>query len=309
MSANSVWPWRQFVVTGAGGWIGRNALDLLAGSAHTKTIAFAAQPRRVRAVHGDVDLLPMASLPDVCLERDSLLLLCGFPTQDQVDVMGTSAYLAAIDNLRRTTLGVLNRGPMDVVYLSSGAATSVENGADVPQRTQIYGEAKLADEQAYRNAVVSRGGRICVVRAFALSGPYMTKPATYALGNMILQAMKRGRVEVKATRPVRRSYMAIDDMLEVALSTLSARPPDDAVTFETAGEVVEVGELAGRVLGALGLDPAGVERPAFDAHAPADDYLGAEQPIADLAAQAGVSPAGLERQIAATSRWLREATK
>lgn len=309
MVVDAAGPWSHIAVTGAGGWIGRTALDLLGGSPRTQILPFARTARSMPSAHGDIDLLPMAALPEVRLDRHSLLILCGFPTQDEVDVMGEFAYVAAIEELRRTTLNLLDRGPMDVMYLSSGAATSVENGDAVPVRTQVYGEAKLADEEAYCHAVTSRGGRICVVRAFALSGPYMTKPETYALGSMILQAMHGARVEVTATRLVRRSYMAVDDMLRVALDAVSTLAPGDAITFETAGEVVEVGELAGRVLAALGLDPSYVTRPALDAGAPADDYLGAEQPVAGLAAHAGVLPAGLDSQIAATAKWLREAAK
>ena len=248
----------------------------------------------------------MASLGELPEGAVSTLIHAGFPTQDQVDRMGEAEYVANIGVLREQMLSALSRlGPIDVIYLSSGAATSVESGLDVAPRTRTYGAAKLDDEQAFREATAAQGGRLCIVRAFALSGPYMTKPESYALGNMIFQAARSGSVEVRAAHPVRRSYMAIDDMLRVALHAVVSLSAGATVTFETAGEVVEMGDLASRVLDAMGLDPAAVVRPEFNPDAPADDYLGDPVEVGHLAAAAGVVPAPLDDQIAVTARWLR----
>jgi hypothetical protein len=77
------------------------------------------------------------------------------------------------------------------------------------------------------------------------------------------------------------------------------------VTFETAGEIVEMGELASRVLGVLGAEASAVVRPPMDPHAPADDYLGDPAAGRVLAARAGITPAPLDEQIAVTAKWLR----
>lgn len=221
--------------------------------------------------------------------------------------MGESAYRCDVSTLRQTMLEALMRlGPVDLIYLSSGAATTVREGRDAAPRTLAYGNAKLDDERVFTDITAINGGRLCIIRAFALSGPYMTKPETYALGSMILQALRRGLIEVTASRLVRRSYMAIDDMFRIAMNAVSNLSPGEAITFETAGEVVEVGELADRVLRVLGCDPAAVARPALDPLAPADDYLGDPVVVGRLAAAAGVTPAGLDEQIAVTAAWLRE---
>lgn len=262
-----------------------------------RVIPSPAGPLQAEAVE---DLL---SLPEVPRSR---IVHCGFPTQDRVDVLGDGAYEDAVRHLRRCMVATVEQSrDSELIYLSSGAATSVENGAGVPHRTRVYGQAKLDDEAAYREAIAATGGRLCIVRAFALSGPYMTKPETYALGNMILQALDRGAIEVKATRPVRRSYMAIDDMLRIAMHAVGELDAGESITFETAGEVVEVGELASRVLGVLGRDPEAVTRPPLDADAPADDYLGDPVLVGELAARAGVVPAALDEQIAVTAAWLQ----
>lgn len=302
----------QVVVTGAGGWIGRNALSLLAEARSTsgtgEIIAVGQHARRLEDVPrlGSMHTVTVADLANSGPPPGSLIIHCGFPTQDRVEAMGEAAYLASIQSLRTSMADVITRSTgLDVIYLSSGAATSIERGRDVPHRTRVYGQAKIDDEEVLRYAVYRSGGRLCVVRAFALSGPYMTKPETYALGNMILQAVRTGWINVSASTPVRRSYMAIDDMLRIAIYAVRSLRPREALAFETAGEIVEVGDLAERVLAAVGGNPDNITRSAFRPDAPADDYVGDPLQVEALAARAGVTPLALDAQIVATSDWLR----
>ena len=297
--------WSRVVITGAPGWVGRVAASTFAGDGAELVLATRSS-RSIMVGNAAYDVCRVQELEALPRVDQTLVIHAGFPTQDQVEVMGGGAYVAAITELRATMLEVISRhGPLDLIYLSSGAATSVEHGVEVAERTQVYGQAKLDDEAAYAEAIARTGGRLCLVRAFALSGPYMTKPEAYALGSMIMQAEATGRIEVRATRPVRRSYMAIDDMLRIAIHAVGELESGDSVTFETAGEIVEMGELASRVLGVLGADPSAVARPPMDPDASADDYLGDPAVVRALAARAGITPAPLDDQIAVTANWLR----
>ena len=290
--------------------MGRNAVDLLIGELGAafadRVVLSASRARQLPTVAGAIAMLPTPDLVGLAPVPRTLIIHCGFPTHDQVDVMGESAYTDSITRLRVTMQYVIERlGAIDMVYISSGAATSVERGVDVAQRTQVYGQAKLDDEAAYAEAMARTGGRLCIVRAFALSGPYMTKPEAYALGSMIMQAESTGCIEVRATHPVRRSYMAIDDMLRIAMHVVGELESGDSATFETAGEIVEMGELAARVLDVLGADASAVVRPPMDPDAPADDYLGDPAVVRAVATRAGITPAPLDEQIAVTAKWLR----
>ena len=297
----------RVVVTGSGGWIGSATIELAQQmESAPEIVALAQHPRVLRVGEQDLDALSMDALQSLPAKPATCLIHCGFPTQDRVESMGASSYTNAVMDLRQTMVTAIRKLCPDVfVYLSSGAATSVERGVDVAHRTQVYGQAKLDDEAVYAEAMARTGGRLCIVRAFALSGPYMTKPEAYALGSMIMQAEATGRIEVRATHPVRRSYMAIDDMLRIAIHAVGELESGDSVTFETAGEIVEMGELASRVLGVLGADPSAVARPPMDPDASADDYLGDPAVVRALAARAGITPAPLDDQIAVTANWLR----
>lgn len=291
------------IVTGAGGWIGRNALEATKGR---PVVPVVANPRILRMSHGPLAAIAPTSLLSLEAGLRPLIVHAGFPTQDRVDALGDSTYREMTAEIRKTMLSVISRcRPVDMVYISSGAAAGVERGERLAHRTEVYGQEKLADEAAFFESVTASSGRLCTVRAYALSGPFMTKPEIYALGNMIFQAARRGAVEVKAARPVRRSYMAIDDMLRIAMHAVERLDAGQAISLETAGEVVEMGDLAARVLGVMGRDPLAVVRPDFDPDAPPADYLGNPEVVGRLSEAAGVVPASLDDQIAVTADWLR----
>ena len=294
----------RVVITGAPGWVGRVAASTFAGDGAELVLATRSS-RSIMVGNAAYDVCRVQELEALPRVDQTLVIHAGFPTQDQVEVMGEQPYIDAITRLRVTMRHVVEQlGAVDMVYISSGAATSVQHGEPVAHRTAVYGQAKIDDEVAYAETIASTGGRLCIIRAFALSGPYMTKPETYALGSLILQAQRSGAIEVVADRPVRRSYMAMDDMLRIAIHAVGDLGPGDTVRFETAGEVVEVGDLARRVLSVVGEDPAAITRPAIAADAPPNDYLGDPAVLRTLAAAAGIVPASLDDQIAATAKWL-----
>ncbi len=301
--------YERVIVTGATGWIGRTTVDLLGewfgDGLPSHAVLAATSGRQLATPWGVLDVCAIGDLVGLPPGPRTLLVHCGFPTQDRVDGMGADAYISAVGRLRVVIQHVITRlGEIDMIYLSSGAATSVERGVALADRTWVYGTAKLEDEATYGDAVAAVGGRLCIVRAFALSGPYMTKPEAYALGDMIMQADRSGTIAVQATRPVRRSYMLIDDMLRIAMDAVGRLGAGDSVMFETADEVVEMGDLAARVLAVLGHDPSAVSRPPINPSLPADDYLGDPETIDAFVRIAGVTLTGLDDQIAITAEWL-----
>lgn len=302
---------RQLILTGASGWVGKNVLEMVSCGNRLDgswaISAFGNGPGSVQLATGPRHVLaPIASIRRLKLEEGGLFIHAGFPTQDRVTTLGAEQYTAATDRLRRTVIRLVESSPpADIVYISSGAASRVAAGITVEQRTRIYGEAKLADEEALRTVASVTGSRLCIVRAFALSGRYMTKPETYALGNMISQARSTGRIEIHADRPVRRSYMGIADMVALAVGSFQEIGSGESLTFDTAGEVMEMGELAERILSALDRDPMRISRASLSPGAPPDDYLGDPGPVSHLAKRLLLSPQTLDEQIAETAHWLR----
>ena len=82
-----------------------------------------------------------------------------------------------------------------------------------------------------------------VCRVWSVSGPHVQHPSNYALSDFILQAQDTGRVLVSSPSRVIRSYASVDDVLALALASLSG----GSGQFDTGGAVIEVGDLAHEV--------------------------------------------------------------
>jgi UDP-glucuronate decarboxylase len=292
-------------VTGATGWFGGVALDLLyealGDQAATRVVGYASSAREVTVSDGrTVGVRPLVAL----LSQDpppTTLLHCAFLTREKVAVLGIDSYASRNLAITATVLGALSKHePRCVVAMSSGAVYSSTGGLVSDLLADPYGTLKHVDELAFRAATRDVGG-ICVIpRVFSVAGARMTKPELYALGSMIEMARAGGPIEVRALGPVFRSYCGVDEVLALAVwAGLSGRD----VVFDTCGPVVEVEELARVVAQEHGLD-ADVVRRTLDPDVAPDRYVGDGRLMETLANEAGLSLRPLPALVRETSAWL-----
>jgi nucleoside-diphosphate-sugar epimerase len=293
-------------VTGATGWIGAVALDLLyealGDQAPARVVGYASSAREV--VVSDGRTVAVRPLIDLASQDPSptTLLHFAFLTRDKVAAFGVDSYTSQNVAITATVLGAITKHkPRHVVAASSGAVYSPTGGLVSDLRSDPYGTLKHVDELAFRAATRDAGGVCVIPRVFSVAGARMTKPGLYALGSMIEMATVGGPIEVRARGPVFRSYCGVDEVVALALWTaLSGR---DAV-FDTCGTVVEVGELARLVAEVHGLDVDSVRRD-WDPAAVADRYVGDGRLMEGLAAEAGLPLRSLPDLVRETSAWLR----
>jgi nucleoside-diphosphate-sugar epimerase len=297
-------------LTGATGWFGAAALDLLyealGDEAPARVVGYASAERVVVAADGRaVRVRPLDSL----LAQDpspTTLLHCAFLTREKVAALGIDSYVSQNVAITATVCGAIAKHrPRHVVAMSSGAVYSSTGGdqsgglvSDL--RADPYGTLKHVDELALRTAARDVGG-ICVIpRVFSVAGARMTKPGLYALGSMIGMAIAGGPIEVRARGPVLRSYCGVDEVVALALwAALSGH----AAVFDTRGTVVEVGELASVVAEVHGLDASLVRR-TWDREVGADRYVGDGRLMEELAEEAGLTMRSLPDLVRETSDWL-----
>ncbi len=296
-------------VTGATGWLGRATLDLLAGGLgdelEDRVRAYASRPRRLALTGGrEVDVRGL----DVLAAEGAaggLLLHFAYRTREQAAEVGEAAYVRDNVAITAAVLAAFAAGaPAGMLLPSSGAVYGADGALECDLRANPYGALKHLDELAFAECCREAGTRLVVARVFNVSGPPMPRPEGYALGSLILQARAGRALEVRARRPVRRSFVAIADLVAVALAALLDAEGPERVTFDTAGdEVVEVEDLARRVARALGRDLP-VER-ELDPTLEADEYVGDGAALRALADRAGLALTPLDEQIRQTAAGLR----
>lgn len=295
---------RRIVITGATGWLGRATLDLLreclGDDFDSRVHCFGSQRRTIDLGDGhsveQEPLAELASLPG----GPTFVLHFAFLTKDRAEAMDEAEYRNAVRRIGCNVLGALDAiGAEGVFVASSGAAGFAGDPAASPAM-RLYGELKRDDERSFAEWAERTGKTSVIARVFNVTGPHMNKLGSYALACFILDALAGGPIRVKATNEVRRGYVAIRELLSLALAML-LEGRGGAATFETGGEPLEMGEIAEAVAQELG--GCGVERPPCS-EGRADIYLGDDGAYRQLLQRYGIEPVPFTQQVAETAQYL-----
>jgi nucleoside-diphosphate-sugar epimerase len=233
--------------------------------------------------------------------QPTIVFHLAFLTKDKIAGMPESEYIQANRTLSDTVLQHLGSIGTDRVFLASSGAAAFADKVDAAADVRLYGRLKLRDELAFGAWAGAEVGRRAVIgRIYSLAGPFINKHDTYALASFILDALRHHPIEVKARNRVVRSYVAVRELLSVAIMGLLAKPGDAVVQFDSGGEPMELGSLAQMVARILG---GHVNRAALSDDA-ANIYVGDGGTYERLLAQYGISPVSLTDQITETASFL-----
>lgn len=302
--------WR-ILVTGATGWLGQAALEILYQALgptwETRVMSFGSSARSWSLRSGiQVRQQPLTRLPELNLQP-SLLLHFAYLTREKTGLMATDEYIAINRSMSRLAAeGGAAVGVTRIFALSSGAVHHALAAPDDPNSSLLYGRLKLEDEALFESfALAAPERRVFLARLFNLSGPYINKLDSYALASFITQA-RQGHIEIKAQRPVIRSYTSAENLLNVAFGQLLAKTSEPYVCVETAGDhEIEMSELAETVRSIVN-PKALVTRMGLMTSTSPDHYVGDGRRYRKLFAEHGVKEHSLERQIADTAAYLEQ---
>ncbi|HLZ84844.1 MAG TPA: NAD(P)-dependent oxidoreductase [Caulobacteraceae bacterium] len=298
-------PWRV-VVAGAGGWLGLATLELLHslfGEAFAERVKCFGSSRRTLALRAGVtaEQAPLASLADLP-PSPTLVLHLAFLTQEKAKAMPEADYLAANRAISGTVLAALDGLGAEGVFLPSSGAVYMVDRPEAQPSMRLYGRLKREDEEAFADWSRRRRGRAVIARVFNLSGPYINKQSSYALACFIADALAGRPIEIRATRPVLRSYVAISELMSVVFGALTDGEAGP-VLFDTAGDdVLEMGEIAAVVEQVLSAG-RGARRPPLTESEP-DRYTGDGAAYRRLRACLGIEPVAFTLQVDETSRFM-----
>jgi hypothetical protein len=124
-----------------------------------------------------------------------------------------------------------------------------------------------------------------------VTGSYCTKPQTFAFTDLIAQA-KLGLIEIKAKHLVFRRYCALEDVLAIAM--LPTAPGSNPI-FDTGGDLIELGELAKRVVNRV--NPNAEIRRQIDPGLPSDDYYSDSEDWDGLLQSADLAKGSISEQV------------
>ena len=294
-----------FAVTGATGWLGRAASEVLARALGTagadRLLTFASREREVQLDSGQ--RMSVRALTDLPTCGADVLLHFAYVTREFAAEHGVPHYVLANLGITGTVLDFIRRQrPEFVGYASSGAAATALACGRLDIGADPYGALKVMDELALRRAAADVTSRSLMVRVFNVGGPWLLKPEAFAISDIIRQVDGGGPVRIRATHPVVRSYVDVEDIVSVMIAAALDPSMEADLVVDTAVEVdIEVGDLADVIRQVLGRPEVGVERPPASGAA-ADEYVGDRAPFAALAGHLNVRLRPLNEQIARTAQ-------
>jgi UDP-glucuronate decarboxylase len=300
-------PWRV-VVVGAGGWLGLATLELLHalfGDVFPERVTCFGSTARTLALRGrlTVEQQPLSRLAGLPA-RPTLVLHLAFLTQEKAKAMPEADYIAANRGISGVVLEALDTIGADGVFLPSSGAVYMVDQPEAQASMRLYGRLKRDDEAAFADWSRRRRKRAVIARVFNLSGPYINKQSSYALACFIADALAGRPIEIRATRPVLRSYVAISELMSVAFGALTDGEAGP-VLFDTAGEnIYEMSDIAAVVEDTLG-HGRGVRRPPLTESEP-DRYTGDGAVYRRLRALLGIEPVAFTLQVEETSRFMAQ---
>jgi nucleoside-diphosphate-sugar epimerase len=288
----------RVAVTGATGWLGRAACEVLARDRAGQIEAFASRPRTLELDAGPrLEVRPLAELIET---PHDVLLHYAYVTREHVATHGVDAYVAENVAITATVCEAMRaQRPRAILHSSSGAAATAVGDL----RADPYGVLKRLDEHTLRGAARDARARCVTLRVYNVAGPWMAK-SVFAVADIIAQVAAGGPVKIRARHAVRRSYVDVEDLALLALALTCADGLDEDLRLDTAGaEVVEVEELARRICIVLGQPDLPIER-NFLPDAPVDDYTADGTRFRQLAQDLGVPLRGLDEQLRRTAEHL-----
>lgn len=294
---------RRIVVTGAGGWLGLAALELLRhalGNAFAARVhGFGASARTLVLRDGTtVPQRPLSEIVDLP-PAPTLVLHLAFLTKDRVAGMSAGDYEAANAALSRCVLDALDPIGATAVFVASSGAARVADDAGAAPDMRLYGQLKQRDERDFSAWAQATGRTAVVTRIFNVAGPYMNKHQAYAMAAFILDALAGRPIMVRAPHRVERGYVAIRELMSLVVLLLLSEPP--AVhAFDTGGDPLELAGVGAAVAQVLG---GRVERAPITSGR-IDRYLGDRATYDALLTRHGIAPVSLAEQIADTAEAL-----
>ena len=301
----------NIVVTGATGWLGMATLDRLEAELgdrfQGRVFAFASRHTEVRLRSGrTIACAPLHALSE--LGAGSYLFLhCAFVTKDRVEGQSPNEYVRLNEAIYAIVSEAARRvETTGLFYPSSGAVYRADRSLEHDLEKNPYGTLKARDEVRFTRLAEDLRCPLVIARVFNLAGPYMNKLGSYALGSILDDIIHQRPVALRAAHRVIRSYVHVDDLIALALSSLN-EGAESATMFDTCGESeIEIGDLAKLALDVLGNPGRQIIRPAPSGK-DEDRYVGDRVAIAALAKKYRIEFRSLRQQVRDTADYLATA--
>ena len=240
----------RICITGASGWIGKEASDLLY---RTLGAEFQNRVTLVTSKGGDI-VLQSGAFPTISWDKFvetgdyDLILHFAFLNQDKVKKFGVSTFIEINRKITSDVLQVSSRNLSGgMLAASSGAAKSYKSDLRSNSPYEVYAGIKTEME----TRLISNGGfsHLGLMRIWNISGIYANLDAPYALSSFLSQGLGGDTIHVTGALDALRTYVNAQEMIWVYIMSLGNL---DYCVFDSGGFTIGLLDLANLVSSSLG---------------------------------------------------------
>ena len=306
----------RILITGASGWLGRALLEMLAEAMGPQIFdrVILCGSKSGFLVTRQGQQLPVYNLVDglaLLDHRPTLVFHFAFLTKDQVSNMSEQMYVDRNRAISDTVAHTVASGHVAGFMLaSSGAVYDYLSSSHRDGAANLYGRLKAEDEERFAELCTQRSVRFIAPRIFNISGPHINKFDAYALSAIIVDALRGGPITLRASKRVYRSYIYVGDLLELVMCRMLNNEPDPFMPFfdTTGDQIVEIGELAHKVLETLACCDIQIIRPV-PSDDPDDRYVGNPDVLRSMLRHCGMELMPLNAQISSTADFIAQSMR
>ncbi len=237
----------RVLVLGGTGWFGRTALAMLK-HLDVKTHIVASLPRDF-SVDGGLLTAKSWDQSEIARFEPEIVLDFAYLTIGKAEEIGIERFIRVNRELS-AKLFFAARLPSvrKVLSVSSGASVRLPLAMRGQPAAEAYASGKRNIESHLEEIALEREISVCVARAWSVTGGHVQNPREYAFSGIILDGMEHGRIAVHADHLVYRRYLAVEDLLALAIAQSHLI---GFTSVDSGGPLIELRALAQLVSAAI----------------------------------------------------------
>lgn len=278
----------RILITGATGWLGRSAIAVVQNTG-LPLLLFSSKAGTV-TVDGSKSAVEAMDFGKASAFKPTVVIDTAFLTRDKLSQVGFKAYVETNRRLIQFAKEVSRiTSVRKFIGLSSGAAVPHLQSRIDDFAVDPYGALKAEYENTLLDGQDKQSNQVLIARAYSLSGRFARNRSSYALFDIIDQAVASDTVVLTSPAYVFRRYMDAEEFLAMSLASAPSIQP-----LESGGELLELGDLAKLAVSVLA-PKAQVIRPRVSKQS--DHYHSDGEAIRVLSEELDFQPASITEQI------------
>jgi nucleoside-diphosphate-sugar epimerase len=237
------------VITGATGWLGSELSRILVEEHNlsTRQLYFISSANRKKKI-GKKTFTTITFRDLDNIEDTENYYDFAFLPRHNIDSIGPKKYREVNEKIIMDSVNLINvLRPKNIVLASSGAVYKTGKISE-DSNNSLYSDLKIFQEEKIQEVCSKVNSNLITIRIFNLSGNGMPRENTFALSQIIREALNNQKIFIKSDFRVNRSYCDITQLLRMLVSASNS---GYIGTLDSSGIKIEIRDLAEKVVNEL----------------------------------------------------------